>query len=403
LFGWTMHLDPPTVCAMMFMQAAMNSGLLVIGWVQNRAVTALAYWAIAHCVAALGLMGLSIGAALAWPLATGIALIAFSLHYSLNLLGVRIFLGRTWPAGYAILPTLVVVAAMLGPWETIPAMMAAFAGSAALATLAAALEIWRGQAGVLRWSMTMILMVQAAFLAFSGGDPLQGHSELWSLLFTFQSICYGAGTAVLCVAMSKERAEQALRQAATTDALTGLLNRGAFVAGVESELADLRRRTQPAALLLFDLDWFKRINDGHGHLAGDDVLRRFAAILRENLRTGSLAGRLGGEEFAAFLPTVTPAQAVAGAERIRAALAGADIVRGSAHLAVTVSVGVCVDATSRQGFDALFAGADDALYRAKARGRDRVELNLAGADPDAVVTRWPKIADKMPATLAPRA
>ena len=208
---------------------------------------------------------------------------------------------------------------------------------------------------------------------------MAGHSDLWVLLFVVDVMCYGSGSALLCVALSKDRAERELRKAATTDAMTELFNRGAFVSQVEASLRELRRRGAAAAMLLFDLDLFKSINDNHGHLAGDHVLRRFAAILRAELPTDTLAGRLGGEEFAVFLPKFTAAQATALAERIRAALAHADVVFAGASIAATVSCGVCAETAASHQLDSILGCADDALYRAKASGRNRVELNVKAA------------------------
>ena len=374
-----MHLDPATFLVMVLLMGLLNGGLLTLGWLQNRNVTALAYWAAAHLTAGVAIIGFAAG--VANPVFAGIGMIVMSLHYSLNLRGVLVFEQRNWPTAYAMFPLLLVGGAMLATGGLLPAMGIAMGVSGTLACWIIAFVIWRDEAGALRWSMAPIMVFHGAMLAVAGGDPLAGHSDFWVMVFVIDIMCYGSGTALLFLALSKDRAEQELRRAATTDAMTELFNRGAFVSQVESSVRELRWRGTAAAMLLFDLDLFKSINDGHGHLAGDHVLRRFAAILRAELPKDALAGRLGGEEFAVFLPNFTAAQATAVAERIRAALADADVVFAGASIATSVSCGVSAETAASHEFDAMLGCADNALYRAKASGRNRVELNIMIADP----------------------
>lgn len=175
--------------------------------------------------------------------------------------------------------------------------------------------------------------------------------------------------------ITKRRAlEREMRRLATTDPLTGLVNRRFFFNQVTRELERFRRYAKSAALLMLDLDSFKRINDTRGHAAGDAVLQHFAIVARQSLRRVDVVGRLGGEEFAALLPGTDAAGAVQLAERLRQAVAErpADIEAGS--LAYTVSVGVTWFAPSDSNADAILARADRALYRAKDHGRNRVEM-----------------------------
>jgi diguanylate cyclase (GGDEF)-like protein len=133
-----------------------------------------------------------------------------------------------------------------------------------------------------------------------------------------------------------------------------------------------RRRKAPISVLVFDLDRFKTINDQNGHATGDAVLQLFAKVVRETLRATDILGRLGGEEFVALLPS-TALEAAVAAERVRVALAAARIVRAGRHIAVTVSIGVAAGSPAT-AIDVLIARADEALYRAKENGRDRVEI-----------------------------
>ena len=127
----------------------------------------------------------------------------------------------------------------------------------------------------------------------------------------------------------------------------------------------------PLAVVALDVDHFKRVNDAHGHAAGDAVLAAVAARAAEALRAGDLLARIGGEEFAALLPGATLEAAAEVAERVRARIGAAPVPAGEARLAVTVSAGVAALAPAEDGA-ALLARADARLYAAKRAGRDRV-------------------------------
>jgi diguanylate cyclase (GGDEF)-like protein len=150
---------------------------------------------------------------------------------------------------------------------------------------------------------------------------------------------------------------------ASVDPLTGLRNRRAF----DAELAE-RLGAGTVALLLFDLDHFKQVNDTHGHPAGDEVLRRAAKVLSAGLRSADQAYRLGGEEFGVLLPLADERVAAGVAERLRAAVAAEDM----GGLRVTTSVGVAVGGKTSGSPDVLYHEADRALYRAKRNGRNQV-------------------------------
>jgi len=170
-----------------------------------------------------------------------------------------------------------------------------------------------------------------------------------------------------------------LERLATTDHLTGLLNRRAFLDATEREIRRAHRYGQPLALIMLDVDHFKRINDSHGHPAGDEVLRRIAATCRGMLRDGDLMGRLGGEEFAITLvqPPLQVASAVA--ERLRKAVSELGIEFGGERLAVTISLGIAEVGEGITSLDHLISRADACLYTAKREGRNRA--CVAGAAP----------------------
>lgn len=173
----------------------------------------------------------------------------------------------------------------------------------------------------------------------------------------------------------RKRAEAELREMATTDFLTGLANRRHFIARMTDELARLQRLDNPhAAVLMIDLDHFKHINDTHGHATGDAVLRHFAALMRGELRKIDTAGRVGGEEFAIILPGADPDEAKVFAERLRQKVAITPLTLDDQVIPVTVSIGIAVMKATDASADAALIRADEALYRAKNNGRNRVEV-----------------------------
>jgi two-component system, cell cycle response regulator len=171
-------------------------------------------------------------------------------------------------------------------------------------------------------------------------------------------------------------AREALREQATTDSLTGIANRRTILETLGRELERSRRAGTSCAVVFVDLDHFKRVNDTHGHAAGDAVLRQAASTMRSTLRPYDLLGRYGGEEFVVVLPGCDAAGARAVAERLRGTVSAAPTVVGELSLSVTCSVGVAVGGgASGADRERLLAAADAALYRAKEAGRDRVVVD----------------------------
>jgi diguanylate cyclase (GGDEF)-like protein len=166
-----------------------------------------------------------------------------------------------------------------------------------------------------------------------------------------------------------------LERQAHLDYLTGLANRRHFMEQAERELARALRHGGPLSVLMLDVDHFKHVNDSHGHKIGDLVLQKLSAVCRTILRDIDLIGRLGGEEFAILLPLADAGNALETAERLREALARAEVpLTAPMTLRFTVSIGVAQLASGQAGLDALLQQADHALYEAKRGGRNRVCL-----------------------------
>ena len=170
----------------------------------------------------------------------------------------------------------------------------------------------------------------------------------------------------------RKRIEKELQKLANTDPLTELYNRRVFLEQLTQELARLARfETQRAALLMIDLDYFKRINDTYGHSTGDQVLRQFAQIVRQTIRTIDIPARLGGEEFAILLPGATKIDAMAMAERLRRMVADAVIFHEKGSVRITVSIGAAALSANDVDGDVVLGYADAALYKAKDSGRNQ--------------------------------
>jgi diguanylate cyclase (GGDEF)-like protein len=235
-------------------------------------------------------------------------------------------------------------------------------------------------------------LIRAVFLPVTGGERVprlladrdmlrSGLAELCAgILVTCSAVI-----SPLCVLLAVPLATPLLRSArhaqlvrdARTDLKTGLLNAAAWQDDAAAEITRAVRARLPLAMVLLDIDHFKAVNDTHGHLAGDQVLRAVAAIITSQLRDYDIAGRYGGDEFAVLLPHTQPGQARRIAERLRMAVAAAHLSTGAgdgppARVRVTVSAGVASMADRSPGLQALIAATDAALYDAKAAGRNRV-------------------------------
>ena len=210
------------------------------------------------------------------------------------------------------------------------------------------------------------------FLRTSGSEPPLSHHDI-----EFADTVIRAAVAAIQRAQLLEttRADKARLEAlATTDSVTALLNRRALVDRLLHEMERARRYATPLALLMVDLDHFKDINDTHGHLVGDEALREVARLLQSGVRNVDIVARYGGEEFAIVLPETSNEGAVAFAERVRERVAEHVFANERLpSLRLTVSVGVAsVPAADIESVEDFFARSDEALYRAKAGGRNQV-------------------------------
>jgi diguanylate cyclase (GGDEF)-like protein len=375
-------VDLPTLCAATGFIAVTGGLLLLFSWMQNRSVPALAFWGMGYLLASTGaaLMALRGLISPAWSICAAIALIC--LAYGLVWAGSRSFEGRTVRVRWIVAGAAIWVAACQidSFYQFAPARV--MLGSAILATYAmlSAREVFhaRDRELISRWPTVALLSLHACFLLvripFASaltfpaiGDP---SSRPAMLIMAFESLFAVFCLAFLRVSMAKERAELEQRRAALTDSLTGVANRRAFFERGEPLLDRAITDRRPAALLLFDLDRFKEVNDTAGHQCGDRVLKAFASLVAASMKPDDLFGRLGGEEFACLLVDTSMNEALQTAERMRREFAAMRFENLATN--VTVSAGVAMTSAVDKGLQTLLAVADRALYRAKAEGRNRV-------------------------------
>jgi diguanylate cyclase (GGDEF)-like protein len=203
----------------------------------------------------------------------------------------------------------------------------------------------------------------------------------------FVSMCAMVAVILVVVVRLRDRNDALvaqLRTLATRDALTGVLNRGAFEEHLRSERARAVRYGRPFSVVAIDLDHFKQVNDAHGHAAGDQALRRLARIIGDNTRASDLFARVGGEEFALLLPDTDVDRAERIAEQLRVLV---ERETASQPHPLTISLGVA--GTGGDGGGDTMLAADRALYDAKRLGRNRV-VRAAAVPPDAVSSGTPE-------------
>jgi diguanylate cyclase (GGDEF)-like protein len=261
------------------------------------------------------------------------------------------------------------------PWALCGATVALAVSVAAAGEPDSPFALYFTWAGVQAWFFLRTraaLRFTAFAIALSGAVTLlvpttDADSATWWLMTSGSLLAVGVISAALRIRSDRLIAQ--LRTAALHDELTGLLNRRGFQQRLDEELARARRHGVPLAVAIGDLDGFKQLNDRFGHRAGDEALRRLAAICDEHLRAGDFMARVGGEEFAIVLPHSKPADAFQAAERLREAIRNA--LRDPAGAPVTASFGVACHPPHGDRAEVLLDRADQAMYEAKALGRDR--------------------------------
>ncbi len=374
-----MSLDTTTLLTVATFVTGLLGVFILMCWVQERGTRALAWWGAAYLLggSAVGLWNASdLSAPHLPPAPNALLFIACGMIWN----GARLFHGRDIHTVGLFAGALAWVGAtQVTQFDESGSCRIVFSSVViAIYAFLTAFELGRERRHALPkpWFSSMLPLLHGVVflspipltLLAPQSAPLDG----WIPLFALQTLLYVIGTAFIVIIMSKERTALCHKTDAMTDPLTGVHNRRGFFEIGHQLMQRLGRTDGAVSVLAFDLDQFKAINDRFGHAVGDDVLQLFAVTARNNTRATDVLGRLGGEEFAVIMPGGA-AEALMVGERLRAAFASAAGVVSGRCLDATVSIGA-VTARAPADIIAMLHRADDALYEAKAGGRNRIVL-----------------------------
>ncbi|WP_347902234.1 GGDEF domain-containing protein [Pseudomonas purpurea] len=353
-------------------------------WLRETRERSLAYLGAMMLLAALGVVLIGLRGKVYDVIPVVLANVVLLLSAAMNWTAMRVFVGRSpsVPGIFAGAGIWLVLCLIPAFHESTPARVSVYSVLALGYGLLTALEFWRSRnhLEVAYMPALILTLLHTGFYGarsisdqgFSMDEALQGSGPgvCFFSFMLFESMLYVIGIAYVTLAMVKERAELKFKAAAFCDPLTGIGNRRAFMFHGEQMLVDGKRRGEPVALLLCDLDHFKRLNDTFGHQMGDQALIAFSQVVVDSLRPQDLLGRIGGEEFACLLMNADEHTAVEVAERIRQAFAQLPLLEPGL---LSVSIGVVTTHESGYELSHLLSQADEALYDAKDNGRNRVE------------------------------
>lgn len=410
-----MHLDVQTLSVVTVFITALLGALLVFAGLQNHTIRAPMWWGAAHIVNACGLGLLTSRGAAPDFVTNDLANALVLLGYGLTWTGARVFDGREVMPLHVLSAPVIWLALCRIPDFAASEVLSTIVVSTMLAGLAlrAAEEFWRGRDEPLmsRWPTVVVLLAYAAVLlarvpatllaqTFGDNSLLSGLSFA---LLSFGALLFTVVMAFLQLNMTKERTEFRHKINSLIDPLSGVANRRAFLDGAAGLLAQQEIDREPLAVLLFDLDHFKQINDQFGHAVGDAVLQNFAATATNTLGGDVPFARIGGEEFASCLPVGDVDEAYAIADRVRRNFVASAARFGTEQLTPSVSVGVTLGCDPQATVTDLLATVDRALYRAKELGRNRVETEVpAGSEVNiGAPSIVPIIGPDRPAVAAP--
>ncbi len=387
-----MELDVNTLFLVTMHVEIMLGLFLFLAWAQNFGKQALGWWGTAHLLRAVSIMLFGMhGSVAEWisiDLANAVLFGSFALTWS----GARVFDERSAEPVWCLVGIAIWLLVCRLPQfaNSVELRMLVGSGIVTTYTWLAAYEFWRGrdEALVSRWPAIFMLFAHGALfllrtplgvlLQLSPGNEFA--MSAWLELLSIESLLFTISIAFILLAMAKERMELRHRAAAQTDSLTGIANRRGFLeqsASSKRWAADLR----PTAVMLIDLARFKPINDTYGHAIGDRALQILADTARIAVGSSGLVGRWGGDEFAMVIYDTTRNDAAALAEKIRAAFERNALDIDGRPARATISIGMVFSSAGPLNLPALLVHADQTLYRAKERGRNRIEV----ADHD---TKW---------------
>lgn len=382
-------MHSPTLVIVAGILAALVTTVLYAVWYFNKGIPGLRLWMLSFLSASVFCASLLVREHLPQVLSVVLSQLTIAMSAYLAFLGSRDYMGRApMPHRYAASAIAGVVAAAVYFTVVRPhlGIRFALAGSVSgVLFLATAHTLARGgfRNVPARYLFAIVVTLHGLFLLFRPllfrlATPDAGQeagAEMVALLSQFvvlESTLALMLTAFGTLMLTNEYITRELRHLAEVDPLTSVFNRRAFLTLLEKAISGAHRTQSDLSVLAIDLDHFKKVNDTWGHKGGDDVLRHFVRLATSCLRNEDVMGRMGGEEFAIFLPNASSEGTRAVAERLRALVASLPVVTDLGPIGLTVSIGA-TQYLPGDSSDALLQRADEAMYLAKERGRNRVE------------------------------
>lgn len=382
-------LNSATLLLVLVVFTTVTTLMLVAAALPSDALSEQRQWAAGNVAASLGF---AVGALTELPalVHAGLSYALLGLGLAVVLRGLRQFCGQSlrWPVVLAITVGSFVVPAYFAVVQPDKAARLAVSG-AYLGALcwACALALVRGLQGSSRSVMGasvggfaalgLVLMLRAAYLGGSIGVAVDEQTIEWVAGVSILAAAVGqVMVAFGLIMLVAHRHAERLNQLRLQDGLTGVLNRAGLAQLGQRVLARARQARRSVSLVMVDADFFKLVNDTHGHPAGDRVLRHLAAVLTQQVRPGDLVIRYGGEEFVLLLDGSDLEAASAVAQRLRSLIEAAQVPVDGGDIRYRVSIGVTSSDKGGYGLEDLLARADAALYRAKQEGRNRVCIDL---------------------------
>jgi diguanylate cyclase (GGDEF)-like protein len=381
-----MILDVPTLLVVSIFVTAVLGLLLIFAWIQDRSIQALGWWGAAYLVGGLsaGMLSLQqfISSSHLIDFASALLFVACGMSWN----GARAFDGKSVRPFAMFAGSIIWLVSCQIPGFADSSIGRIVVSSLIISnyTLFTAFELWSGRSERLnsRWPAVIVITLhgvvfpsQVPLTMVLPGDRIAATlTNGWIATLAIESLLYSIAAAFILLEMAKERTERVHKEAALIDPLTGVHNRRAITEFAKQILSREVRPTKPMAIFMFDIDKFKSINDRFGHPVGDKVIKLLAVTAKKTLRQTDVFGRLGGEEFVAFLGNTDEKGAVIVAERVRLAFIEAAKVVDGTEIGATVSIGVTFTTNYRDEVDALLSRADEALYEAKNSGRNRVMI-----------------------------
>lgn len=378
-------LDAQTLILATSVTLSVTNIAIIGSWYINRQMPCAKYWAISHLLLSIGTVLQSTQGQISPYFSIALANVLIASGFYWSWMGMRIFQHRKrfdFLTYFLQVAVLVIVHLLLGlEPERLIERTVLMSSVVTVLSLLIAMELFKDKAslsfsGRFAASVFGILGIMFALRSVGSGMlPEQGNlmSGGAHTAFTYlMAIVFNILIAFSYVLMLFERLNTQIQNMADTDVLTGLLSRRAFINKIQRILSRAQHDNTALSFLVIDIDNFKNINDTFGHFTGDELLKKYADVMKDCFRTEDIVGRLGGEEFAIAISNIDNAATVKVAERLRRKIENVTILCNDTPVSTTISIGIADLHQNISGYEALFREADAALYRAKNTGRNRI-------------------------------